>query len=86
MSAEDSHSKPKLKISSENYLREEGMDKSRAMCSQDHLVADDGWFPASNRSGIFEALCSDPSSTSSNPEKAHGITYFWEVAEIKYTT
>ena len=43
MSAEDSHSKPKLKISSENYLREEG--------SQDHLVADDGWFPASNRSG-----------------------------------
>ena len=73
MSAEDSHSKPKLKISSENYLREEG--------SQDHLVADDGWFPASNRSGIFEALCSDPSSTSSNPEKAHGITYFWEVAE-----
>ena len=56
------------------------------MCSQDHLVADDGWFPASNRSGIFEALCSDPSSTSSNPEKAHGITYFWEVAGIKYTT
>ena len=78
MSAEDSHSKPKLKISSENYLREEG--------SQDHLVADDGWFPASNRSGTFEELCSDPSSTSSNPEKAHGITYFWEVAEIKYTT
>ena len=52
MSAEDSHSKPKLKISSENYLREEG--------SQDHLVADDGWFPASNRSGIFEALLKVP--------------------------
>ena len=44
-------------------------------------MADDGWFPASNRSCSFEALCSDPSSKSSNQEKAHGITYFWEVAE-----
>jgi hypothetical protein len=32
MSAEDSHSKPKLKIQSENYLREVGMDKRSAMC------------------------------------------------------
>ena len=35
MSAEDSHSKPKVKISYENYLREVGMDKRTANVYRD---------------------------------------------------